>query len=266
MRLLTTLLALAAVTASTATASATTTTTNTTAAATAATARVPAAAATPGTARATPRQLNFDVFLDGRAIGYQRFDLSQTDDRLRIDTRAEFEVKLLLITAFAYDHRNTETWEGGCLQAIDARTNSNGKASAVSGRASGGAFVVSTNDGERRLDECVATFAYWDRDVLLRSPRLLNSQTGEYAPVRVERLGRDAVRIGAREIPVERYAIRGEGLDITLAYAAGGTEWVALDSRLESGRTLQYRRRAAELDGVYRMAAARAPLRQEVVR
>jgi hypothetical protein len=212
------------------------------------------------------RKLNFDVFLDDRAIGYQRFELAPDGDGVRIETRAEFEVKLLLITAFEYDHRNTEVWRDGCLQAIDARTDSNGKQYAVSGKARGGAFVVATGEGERRLGECVATFAYWDRELLLQQRQLLNSQTGEYVPVRIDPLGRDRVRIGGRELSVERYVLKGREIDIVLAYAAGSGEWVALDSRLENGRTLRYRRNAAELGESSVVQLARAGSEQEATR
>lgn len=212
------------------------------------------------------RKLNFDVFLDDRAIGYQRFELSSAGGGVRVETRAEFEVKLLLITAFAYDHRNTELWSDGCLQAIDARTDSNGKLYAVSGKARGDAFVVATNEGERRLGDCVASFAYWDRELLLQRRQLLNSQTGEYVPVRIDPLGRDRIRIGERDVPVERYALKGKQLDITLAYDAGSGEWVALDSRLEGGRTLRYRRSPAELPGTPDTQLAQAGDQQETAR
>jgi hypothetical protein len=204
------------------------------------------------------RKLTFDVFLDDRAIGYQRFELSPAGDGTRIETQAEFKVKLLRITAFAYDHSNTELWRGGCLQSIDSRTDSNGKKYMVSGRARGDLFVVATNDGESRLGDCVASFAYWDRDVLLQRQRLLNSQTGEYMPVRIDALGLDRVRIGQRDVAVERYALRGQGLDITLAYAVGGGDWVALDSRLDGGRTLRYRRSPGEFGAPSVIQTARA--------
>ena len=207
------------------------------------------------------RRLSFDVFLDDRAIGYQRFSLTPTGDGTRIETQAEFEVKLLRITAFAYNHRNTELWRDGCLRAIDARTDSNGRKSTVNGRAQGAAFVVATQDGERTLGDCVATFAYWDKDVLLRRQTLLNSQTGEYVPVRIAPLGPGTQRIGGRDLAVDRYRMAGKGIDITLAYATGSDEWVALDSRLDGGRTLRYRRSAGELElpSVVRQARADAP-------
>ena len=37
------------------------------------------------------RRLSFDVFLDDRAIGYQRFSLTPTGDGTRIETLAQFE-------------------------------------------------------------------------------------------------------------------------------------------------------------------------------
>jgi hypothetical protein len=204
------------------------------------------------------RRLSFDVFLDDRAIGYQRFSLTPAGDGTRIDTQAQFEVKLLRITAFAYEHRNTELWRDGCLRAIDARTDSNGRKSTVNGRAQGAAFVVATQDGERNLGDCVASFAYWDKDILLQRQRLLNSQTGEYVPVRIAPLGPGNKPVGGRDLAVERYAIQGEGIDITLAYAAGSDEWVALDSRLDGGRTLRYRRSASELERLSAAQQARA--------
>ncbi len=212
------------------------------------------------------RKLSFDVFLDDRAIGNHGFELAPAGDGVRVETRAGFEVRLLLITAFEYDHRNTELWRDGCLQSIDARTDSNGKQYSVRGEARDDAFVVATTEGERRLGDCVASFAYWDKELLLQRRELLNSQTGEYVSVRIDPLGRDRIRIGGRDVPVERYALKGKELDIILAYAAGSGEWVALDSRLENGRTLRYRRSPAELGESSVAQLARAGGEQEATR
>ena len=193
------------------------------------------------------RPLSFDVFLDDRPIGYQRFELRGGDSVERVESRATFAVKLLGITAFAYDHTNVEDWRDGCLQAIESRTDSNGTRYAVAGRVAGGSFVLEGNRGTERLGECVGSFAYWDKRKLLGRRQLLNPQTGEFQPVEVRALGEGTLSLDGREWPVERYALRGEGLDITLAYARGGEEWMALDSKVAGGRTLQYRRVAAEL-------------------
>lgn len=205
-----------------------------------------------------PRQWNFDVYLDEREIGSHHFQLSDSAEGLRLQTHAEFEVKFLMITVYAYEHRNAETWQGGCLRSIEASTDSNGEHHRVSGVARDGQLVVTTAAGVQRLDDCVATFAYWDRRLLERQ-RLLNAQTGEYLPVKLERLGDGSVLLGNRSVAVQRYALSAEKMDIELAYAADTGEWVALDSRIEGGRLLRYRRDVADLAGPARTARAGGP-------
>jgi hypothetical protein len=198
--------------------------------------------ATADASSAAPQRLAFDVFLDERPIGFQHFDLQPTRDGVRVVTQAEFEVKVLRITAFEYDHRNEELWSGRCLQAIESTTNSNGTPYRVSGRAGEAGFVLGGGGPGRRLGDCVGTFAYWDRSQLAGRDRLLNSQTGEYVPVEVRSLGAGSLTLGGRDVRVERFALSGRNIDITLAYAADNGDWLALDSRLESGRMLRYRR------------------------
>ena len=201
-------------------------------------------------AAATPepgRELNFDVFLDDRPIGYQRFALQSNGDDLRVEIRAAFEFTLLRLKTVTYDHRNVEQWRDGCLQSIEPKTQQNGKPDHVSGRAEPDGFAVSSRRGSQRLDACVGTFAYWDKREILKRRKLLNSQTGEYVDVATRSLGRGTLALGPREIPVERYRIEGDGLEITLAYAVGSDEWVALESPLFAGWTLRYRRSADSL-------------------
>lgn len=204
----------------------------------------PASAPLPESAR---RRLTFDVFLDERPIGFQHFDLVSERDGQSIETKARFTLDLLRIRALDYDHFNRERWRGGCLESIESRTKQNGKPYRVVGSARGGRFEVEGEEGRARLEGCVRTFAYWDRSALLSRSRLLNSQTGEYVAVETRALGAGRLRIGNRELAVERFAIRGEDLDIELAYASDSGEWLALDSPLFMGRMLRYRRSAAEL-------------------
>ncbi len=207
-------------------------------------AAIPAAPAQAAAVRDAERELRFDVFLDERPIGYQRFALQPTADGLRIEIRAAFEVTLLRLKAIAYDHRNVEQWRGGCLESIESKTEQNGKPYHVTGRADGEVFSVSSGLGRQQLSDCVGTFAYWDKREILKRTKLLNSQTGEYVSVATRPLGRGTLAFGGREVPVDRYRIEGEDLEITLAYAADGDEWLALDSPLWGGWTLRYRRSA----------------------
>lgn len=199
-------------------------------------------------AGAQERTLVFDVFLDERRIGEQQFMLFPAADGERMETRARFEVKLLRITAFEYEHDNVEYWKAGCLQSIESVTDSNGTPYRVSGRRQDEGLRLDGTQGARVLPGCIGTFSYWNKQQLLGRQRLLNSQTGEHVQVAIRRLADARLPFEGREVSVERYEIRGTGLDLTVSYAVDGAEWVALDSRLESGRVLRYRRAARTAD------------------
>lgn len=193
---------------------------------------------------ASPRKdqaWSFDVYLGDKQIGYHRFQATDLESGLLVRSDAEFQVKVLFITAFDYMHSNSEVWRDGCLQSIDATTNSNGKKSDVLGRLEGDTFVVESGSQPKAVDKCVASFAYWNRDLLKRD-QLLNAQTGEYLDVEAKALPQQELKIGAKEIPVEQLHLSAKGIDIVVSYSAENGAWVALDTTLENGRTLSYRR------------------------
>ena len=62
-------------------------------------------------------ELSFRVILDNKQIGHHTFKISEAGDTKVVDISANFDVKILFITAYSYLHRNTEIWQDGCLQA-----------------------------------------------------------------------------------------------------------------------------------------------------
>ena len=182
----------------------------------------------------------FEVSLDDRKIGYHRFVVSEEGSRKVLETEAAFDVKLLFITAFRYRHSNVEVWDDGCLQSIDARTDSNGKLFEVKGTRKADRLSIMRNTGDDELEECVRTFAYWDSAVL-ESERLLNSQTGEYEAVSVRDEGDDVVTIDGTDVAARRYTLSAKAGDIRLWYARAGDTWLALEAPAKGGRTIRYR-------------------------
>ena len=184
------------------------------------------------------KTLMFDVFLDGKKIGYHRYEIDGSKSNAAVRSEAKFDVKFLFLTAFSYRHIAEENWEDGCLEEIEARTDSNGKELNVVGERTDDAFIVETGEQEAELPECVMSFAYWNPG-FLEEPQLLNPQTGEYLDVEVEELGADVVRLGGREIPATSVRLTARQMDITLWYSEDA-EWLALESVAKGGRILRY--------------------------
>lgn len=184
------------------------------------------------------KQWEFKVYLDDKHIGEHSFLVREQDNVQTIRSTASFDVKVLFITAFSYQHENTETWQNGCLSQIDASTVINGKLSSVEGRREKGAFSMQTDDSATLLDECVSTFAYWDKGFLGKT-KLLNSQTGKLEPVMVSELGAESYTFNGDAIESTRYEIVVDENPISLWYAQDG-RWLGLETLAKGGRVLRY--------------------------
>ena len=189
-------------------------------------------------AEGAARHWHFAALLDGRPIGFHDFSVVQQGDDLVVDTSAHFQVRAAFIPLYGYDHRDHEVWRNGCLTSLSSRTDDNGKKLTVQGALKGHGFEVSGVHGARSLPECVMTFAYWDPQ-FLRQTRLLNSQTGEFDAVTVSEGAAQTVTIGGQSVSAQHYTVRAPDVVIDLWYSSVG-EWLALESRLKSGRTLRY--------------------------
>ena len=184
------------------------------------------------------RSWEFSVLLDGDEIGYHRFELARRGDSAEVRSEASFDVRFLFITAFRYRHVNRETWSEGCLASIESSTRQNGRKEAVTGELVDDVFQVEAGDRSEVLDDCVMSFAYWNPE-FLEQPRLLNPQTGEYLPVEVEPLGRQAVNARGEIVNAKAYRLVARDLELTVWYS-DDAEWLGLESVAEGGRILRY--------------------------
>lgn len=182
----------------------------------------------------------FQVLLDGREIGYHRFDIRNQGDVEQVDIEARFQVEFMFITAYRYEHDNLETWQGDCLQKIESSTDDNGKQYEIAGRAGDTGFMIDRNDDTEALDTgCLQTFAYWNPDIL-RAQRLLNAQTGEWKPVTVEFAGTVPFEVAGTSVPAEEYRLLIPDGAIRLWYQQGNSQWLGLETETAGGRTLRY--------------------------
>jgi hypothetical protein len=180
---------------------------------------------------------NFRVLLDGKEVGWHRYIVRGDGAGTEVESRAQFDVRFLMLNAYSYRHTARERWRGACLDQLESRTETNGRVEKVAAVASDDAVVVAGPSGDARLPGCVMSFAYWDPRIL-RATRLLNSQTGELLPVTVAEKGTERVNVAGRTVAATRHRLSAPDLQIDLWYADG--RWVALEAPTPGGRTLRY--------------------------
>jgi hypothetical protein len=184
----------------------------------------------------------FQVLLDDKPIGFHNFRIVESEARKAIEIDAQFDVQVLFVPVYTYRHHNRELWRDGCLARIDSETNANGERYAVRGRRSGPTYTISTASATQSHPvDCLMSFAYWDRQ-MLQQERLLNAQTGEVIEVNIKPLGEAVLTLGSEEVAADGYRIVAEpqDVDIQVWYARSDGRWLALESRLASGRMLRY--------------------------
>ncbi|MBS0580108.1 MAG: hypothetical protein JSR36_12705 [Proteobacteria bacterium] len=189
------------------------------------------------------QRFEFDVFLDDRPVGTHLFSVDgDPGSAAVVHSEAQFDVRVLGITVYRYHHRATEQWEHGCLSSLDANTLDNGHELRVIGRLGQLGFQLDQPRVGPALPACTLTYAYWDRDRLLRQQVLLNPQTGDADAVWLESLGRTQLVSRNGPLAAEQFRIHTDGRAIDLWYSLDG-DWLQLQSTLASGRRLTYRRR-----------------------
>ena len=190
-----------------------------------------------------PKEWRFTALLDGKPIGYHNFKLVETDGKRELTSEARFNVKLLFVSVYKYVHDDKEIYRGDCLDSIDARTNDNGTDLIVKGsldvQSLTQSFSVSDGKSRKALGPCIMTFAYWNPHIL-EQKQLLNSQTGKYEPVKIEKLADETVMARGKQAQANKYVLTGDKLKIELWYSKD-MQWLGLQSTAEGGRKLLYR-------------------------
>ena len=181
---------------------------------------------------------DFKVYLDKKEIGQHRFELLRIEDTTHVRIKARFEVSVLFINAYNYEHTNYEVWNGDCLSSIESSTDDNGRKLRVIGESERNMLRLRTPAGESVIEGCTKTFAYWD-PAFLESRFLLNAQTGRLMDVDIIYIGEEAIPIKGQMIPARHYRLNTDDFTIDLWYSNEG-EWLALNSTTEKGYVLRY--------------------------
>ncbi len=179
----------------------------------------------------------FQVLLDGKPIGQHNFALTHNNGQTQVSNNARFAVKFLGFNAYTYQHNNTEVWQNNCLSRMQANTNDNGEQLVVKAQRNSNALSVNTGKMDKTLNGCLRSFAYWNL-AYMKSPQLLNSQTGELVTTRLQPMGTEIITASGQSVPAQRYRLTGKDIQVDLWYSAQN-RWLGLES-LKDGRRIRY--------------------------
>lgn len=188
--------------------------------------------------QAAAQSLNFKVWLDDMPIGYHRVSINKQANKKQIHTVANFDVRFLFIPVYSYAHETHETWEENCLVGISSTTDDNGDDYFITSKLNDSKMSLVTQDGSATIHGCVRTFAYWDIE-LLKTDRLLNTQTGEYQAASITDMGVKVLSIDQHQLEARQFRLVCEDRVIDLWYTED-LDWLALESVTESGAVLRY--------------------------
>lgn len=186
------------------------------------------------------KEWTFDVFLDKSKMGQHTFALSNN----QLTSTVKFNVKVLFIEAYAYDHTAVEQWRDGCLVSLNTNTVENKVIDEVKGSLTQSGFVVDNGKTTQTLPECTMTFAYWDPKILQQN-KLLNPQNGQWLDIKVIKTNEETLTIKNLTTKTTHYKLTGtlagkSKLNIELWYTADTQEWVALKSITPEGYVVNY--------------------------
>lgn len=191
---------------------------------------------------AIAKDWTFDVYLDKSKMGQHTFTLNEAN---QLTSTANFNVKVLFVNAYQYDHKAIEKWQGDCLNSLAAHTVENKVATDVKGKIADGNFIVDDGKAKQSLPACTMTFAYWNPKILEQS-KLLNPQNAEWLDIKFTKLGVENIEVKGKKTDATHYKLEGslEGkskLKIDLWYETSNNDWVALKSITPEGYIVNYK-------------------------
>ena len=194
---------------------------------------------------ATPIQAQewaFDVYLDKTKIGEHTFQLNNAQQLI---SQAKFNVKVLFINAYQYQHKAVENWQNNCLTALEADTVEDSVNTVVKGQLNAEYFVVDNGKETQTLPTCPMTFAYWNQKILTQS-KLLNPQNADWLDTKITKLGTELLDIKGRKVETIHYRLNASldgkpKLNIELWYETANNNWVALKSITPEDYIINYK-------------------------
>lgn len=184
-----------------------------------------------------PRNLDFTVVRNGEVIGGHRVSFHADGDKLVVDIDVSIKVDVLFVTAFRYEQRRAEVWQGGRLVAFTSKTNDDGALYDISGEAGSEGIKVTAGKESWVVPIDSLPTSYWNAEMVRRGP-LLDTISGKLLNTTIAAAGGETVQAGGRQITATHYILEGD-LPRELWYDAEG-HWVKMRTKGSDGSTVEW--------------------------
>lgn len=142
-------------------------------------------------------------------IGEHRVTFTQNGKHLIVDVENKVEVKLLMITAFRFEAKRQELWQGDQMVSYRSFTHDDGKDIAVTGEVVGDRLVIDAPSG--RIETSAGTFPThpWNKAIAKESV-LMDTKTGRLLNVNIANVGEEIIEAGGEKIEATKYHVTGD--------------------------------------------------------
>ena len=151
----------------------------------------------------------FDIMRGGSPIGSDTFDVTRTGDTTNVNITSHIVVKIAFVTAYHYDHHETETWKGNQLAAFRSTTNDNGTAHDVSASASGGKVTLIVDGQPTAAPKGIMPASVWTAEIG-RRPQLFDPASGKRLAARGQDLGDEQVVLNGVPRQLDHVKLSGQ--------------------------------------------------------
>ena len=151
----------------------------------------------------------FDIMREGSKIGDDTFDVTRAGDVTDVKITTHIAVKIAFVTAYRYEHSETQSWKGNQLVSFHSSTDANGTSHDVSASVAGGkvALVV---DGEATVaPKGIMPASVWTTEIAKR-PQLFDPGDGKRMSVRGQTLGGENVVLNGAPHQLEHVKLTGQ--------------------------------------------------------
>ena len=142
-------------------------------------------------------------------IGEHKVTFTKEGERLIVDVENKVEVKFLAITAFRFEAKRQELWQGDRMVSYRSFTHDDGRDIAVSGEVVGDRLVIDAPSGRIETEAGIFPTHPWNKAIAAESV-LMDTKTGELLNVNIANVGEEIIEAGGEQIEATKYEVTGD--------------------------------------------------------